>query len=231
MELTIASLVDAVERLGWIGGKTGLLTYPEYVIFKGIDTIIDEKRIRLGLKFNVEALPFNPQAIIEKSSTIDQEEKNEEAQEEKQITSPKINTNRPRQTKEKWIEVIVKKGRGTQVKEDEMEKEKKRLDKRVSTKTKANRYQDLKEREEEEGNRIEEDSRVEIKMNEIGDLEEAKASSITYEINKITLKEVERLYKQDVDNIPSKDKAKKREEEARIPTNEAAVIEDRKKKP
>ena len=29
------------------------------MIFKGIDTIIDEKRIRLGLKLNVYAPPFN----------------------------------------------------------------------------------------------------------------------------------------------------------------------------
>ena len=36
-----------------------LLTYPEYVIFKGMDTIIDEKRIRLGLKLNVYTAPFN----------------------------------------------------------------------------------------------------------------------------------------------------------------------------
>ena len=67
MDLTIASLLDVVDRLGWIGGRTDLLTYPEYVIFKGIDTIIDEKRIRLGLKLNVYALPFNPKALIQKN--------------------------------------------------------------------------------------------------------------------------------------------------------------------
>ena len=63
MELTLTSLLDVVERLGWTGGRTDLLTYPEYVIFKGIDTIIDEKRIRLGLKMNVYADPFNPQTF------------------------------------------------------------------------------------------------------------------------------------------------------------------------
>ena len=44
-----------------------MLTYSEYVIFKGIDTIIDEKRIRLGLKMNVYAHPFNPQIFIKET--------------------------------------------------------------------------------------------------------------------------------------------------------------------
>ena len=60
MDLIIASLLDVVKRLGWTGERSDLLTYPEYVIFKGIDTIIDEKRIQLGLKLNVYALLFNP---------------------------------------------------------------------------------------------------------------------------------------------------------------------------
>ena len=63
MELTIASLLDVVERLGWIGGRMDLLTYPEYVIFKAMDTLIDEKRICLGLKLNVYAPPFNPKTF------------------------------------------------------------------------------------------------------------------------------------------------------------------------
>ena len=63
MTLTIASLLDVVDRLGWKGGRTDLLTYPEYVIFKGIDTLIDKKRIRLGLKLNVDAPLFNPQTF------------------------------------------------------------------------------------------------------------------------------------------------------------------------
>ena len=67
-------------------------------------------------------------------------------------------------------------------------------------------------------------------MKKIGDLEEEKALLITYEINKMTLKEVEKVYKQDVENTPIKDKAKKREEEARISINEAAVIDDRMRK-
>ena len=60
MTLTIVSLLDVVNRLGWKGGRTDLLTYPEYVIFKGIDTLIDEKRIWLGLKLNIDAPLFNP---------------------------------------------------------------------------------------------------------------------------------------------------------------------------
>ena len=65
--MTLALLLDVVERLGWTGGRTDLLTYPEYVIFKGIDTIIDEKRIRLGLKMNVYAHPFNPQTFTKET--------------------------------------------------------------------------------------------------------------------------------------------------------------------
>ena len=65
MDLTLASLFDVVDRLGWTGGRTDLLTYPEYVIFKGIDTIIDEKRIRLGLKLNVYAPPFDPKTFTQ----------------------------------------------------------------------------------------------------------------------------------------------------------------------
>ena len=93
MDLTIASLLDVVDRLGWIGGKTDLLTYPEYVLFKGIDTLIDEKRIRLGLKLNVYALPFNLKALIQESSIINHEDINGENQERNKITSTKHNTN------------------------------------------------------------------------------------------------------------------------------------------
>ena len=75
MTLTIASLLDVVDRVGWKGGRTDLLTYPEYVIFKGIDTLIDKKRIRLGLKLNVNAPLFNPQIFKDnkppKSDIID----------------------------------------------------------------------------------------------------------------------------------------------------------------
>ena len=98
MDLTIASLLDVVDRLRWIGGRTDLLTYPEYVIFKEIDTIIDEKQIRLGLKLNVYALPFNLKALIQKNSNIDQEDKNENKKEEQQITSTITNNNIPKQT-------------------------------------------------------------------------------------------------------------------------------------
>ena len=109
MDLTIASLLDVVERLGWTGGKTDLLTYPEYVIYKGVDTIIDEKRIRLGLKLNVYTPPFNLkepitpkghnlQDIIKnnqsnQSSIIDQEYDDEDKQEIKQSASNTNNTN------------------------------------------------------------------------------------------------------------------------------------------
>ena len=96
MELTIALLLDIVDRLRWMRERSDLLTYPEYVIFKGIDTIIDEKQIWLGLKLNVYALPFNPKALIQKNSNIDQEDKNENKKEEQQITSIITNNNIPK---------------------------------------------------------------------------------------------------------------------------------------
>ena len=120
MDLTIASLLDVVDRLGWIGGRTDLLTYPEYVLFKGIDTIIDEKRIRLGLKLNVYALPFNPQALAQERSVIDHEHTNEETKEESKIKTIKHKTNTQRQTQEEWVEVSVKNSWYTKVQENEM---------------------------------------------------------------------------------------------------------------
>ena len=65
MDLTLASLLEVIERLGWTGGRTDLLMYSKYVLFKGIDTIIDEKRIWLGLKLNVYAPPFNPKLFTQ----------------------------------------------------------------------------------------------------------------------------------------------------------------------
>ena len=65
MHLTIASLLDVVNRSGWTRGRADLLTYPEYVIFKGIDTIIDETRISLGLKWNADAPLFNPKIFLQ----------------------------------------------------------------------------------------------------------------------------------------------------------------------
>ena len=98
MDLTIASLLDVVDRLGWTGGRTDLLTYPEYVIFKGIDTIIDEKRIRLGLKLNVYAPPFNPKAFIQtteipNNNTSHHERKRSLAENEQKKITTRINQN------------------------------------------------------------------------------------------------------------------------------------------
>ena len=112
-----------------------------------------------------------------------------------------------------------------------MKIEKQQQDKRGLTKKKVNRYQDLKEIEEEEENKIKEELRVEIKMKEAGDLEEEKVVPITYEVNRMTLEEVEKVCKQDDEYTPSKDNAKKREEEAGFSIDEAAVIDDRIRKP
>ena len=100
MELTFESLLDVVDRLGWTGGRTDLLTYPEYVIFKGIDTIIDEKRIRLGLKMNVYADPFNPQIFTKVT------ENNASNHEMKQPQTEHLN--KPTRKEEQWKRVPKK---------------------------------------------------------------------------------------------------------------------------
>ena len=175
MDLTISSLLDVVDRLGWSGGRTDLLTYPEYVLFKGIDTIIDEKRIRLGLKLNVYALPFNPTALIQKIPNIDKEEdNNEDKPATKQITSIKNNTNTPKQTHDKWVKVTVTKNRHKAVHEAEIQKEKKRHGKKGVMKKKENRYQELKDKEDEEGNNLNEDLRMETKKKDVSDLKDKK---------------------------------------------------------
>ena len=195
MDLTIASLLDVVDRLGWMGGRTDLLTYPEYVIFKGIDIIIDEKRIRLGLKLNVYALPFNPEALIQKSPTIDQDDNNKDKQDKRQTTLNINNINISTEIQDKWVEVLVKKSRYTAIKEEEIQKERQRQDKRSLLKKKANRYQELKEKEVEEENKMEEEPRTEIKKKEVCDLEEEKVALTTYKVNKMSLKEVEKVCK------------------------------------
>ena len=152
-----------------------MLTYPEYVLFKGIDTIIDEKRIRLGLKLNVYALPFNPTVLIQKISNIDKEEdNNEDKPATKQITSIKNNTNTPKQTHDKWVKVTVTKNRHKAVHEAEIQKEKKRHGKKGVMKKKENRYQELKDKEDEEGNNLNEDLRMETKKKDVSDLKDKK---------------------------------------------------------
>ena len=64
MYLILATLVDTLDRLEWKKRQENLLTYQEYVIFKGLDTIIDEHRICIGLKWNVQAAPFYPKIIL-----------------------------------------------------------------------------------------------------------------------------------------------------------------------
>ena len=42
MKLTLEALLDLIDWLGWKKEGSGLLTYPEYIIFKGMGTIIEE---------------------------------------------------------------------------------------------------------------------------------------------------------------------------------------------
>ena len=107
-----------------------------------------------------------------------------------------------------------------------MKIEKQQQDKRGLMKNKVNRYQDLKEIEEEEENKIEEELRVEINMKEAGNLEEEKVVPIMYEVNRMTLEEVEKVCKQDDQYTLSKDNAKKREEKAGFSIDEAVFIDD-----
>ena len=44
--------------------------YSKYVIFKEIDTIIDETQIRLGLKWNSYAPPFNPKTFSQTTERL-----------------------------------------------------------------------------------------------------------------------------------------------------------------
>ena len=41
MELILAIWVDTIDKLGYKIGQASLLTYPDYVIFKGFKTVID----------------------------------------------------------------------------------------------------------------------------------------------------------------------------------------------
>ena len=82
------------------------------------------------------------------------------------------NTNISEQTQDKWVEVTVKKSRCKTVKEAEMQQEKQRQGKRGMMEKKDNRYQDLKDIEEVEGNNLDEEFRTETKNKEVGDLED-----------------------------------------------------------
>ena len=57
------TIMNMIDRVGYKIGETGLLTYPDYVIWKGFETIIDIHWIRAGLKWNVRAVPFYPLRI------------------------------------------------------------------------------------------------------------------------------------------------------------------------
>ena len=54
------TIMDMIDRVGYKIDETGLLTYLDYVIWKGFETVIDIRRIRAGLKYNVSAAPFQP---------------------------------------------------------------------------------------------------------------------------------------------------------------------------
>ena len=83
-----------------------LLTYPEYVIFKGMDTIIDEKRIQLGLKMNVYAPSFNLKAFTQtierqNNNTSYHDRKRSSAEIEQEKITTRINQNNiPQDNKE-----------------------------------------------------------------------------------------------------------------------------------
>ena len=79
------------------------------MIFKGLDTIIDEHRIRLGLKWNVLTAPFNPKIILKPHKEPSEQNCTVELKDEQSINivkSPAINTP---EAKEEWI--IIKKNR------------------------------------------------------------------------------------------------------------------------
>jgi len=63
MNDTLALLMEIINRVGYKSDQAGLLTYPDYVIWKGVETYIDIQQIRAELKWNVHAAPFNPSKI------------------------------------------------------------------------------------------------------------------------------------------------------------------------
>ena len=85
----------------------------------------------------------------------------------------------------------------------------------------------MKDIEEEEENKIDEELRVEIKKKEVGDLEEEKVLQTTYDVNKMTLEEVEKVCEQDIEYIQMKDNVKKRDEEAGFSDDKATVVDNR----
>ena len=99
--------------IGLVGrnGQEDLLMYQEYVIFKGLDTIIDEHCIQLGLKWNVLAAPFNPKIILKPHKEPKEQNCTVELKDEQSINvvkSPAINT-----PEAKEEQIIIKKNRYT----------------------------------------------------------------------------------------------------------------------
>ena len=62
MELILAIWVNTIDKLGYEIGQASLLTYSDYVIFKGFEMVIDIERIRYGLKWNVRTVKFYPKS-------------------------------------------------------------------------------------------------------------------------------------------------------------------------
>ena len=76
----LAPLIVLIDKIGYKTSQAGLLTYPEYVIWKGAETFIDIQWIRAGIKWNVYATPFYPARItnpIEKDTNNTKTSQNE----------------------------------------------------------------------------------------------------------------------------------------------------------
>ena len=56
-------LIVLINKIGYKTGQAGLLTYLEYIIWKGTETFIDIQWIRAGIKWNVHATSFYPARI------------------------------------------------------------------------------------------------------------------------------------------------------------------------
>ena len=41
MNIMLVSLMEIIDRVGYKSDQAGLLTYPDYVIWKGVETYID----------------------------------------------------------------------------------------------------------------------------------------------------------------------------------------------
>ena len=76
MELILETLIQIIDKLEYKIGQASLLTYPDFVILKDFEMVIDIQRVRYGLRWNVRATPFYPKSHsqLQASNVSEQQE-------------------------------------------------------------------------------------------------------------------------------------------------------------